>query len=113
MMKNLSAVIVGSHSARQLKTPVPLLPFGDTTVIGRTVAAYLEAGFDEIIVSLGQRDGNVREALTPLGGKVQVLVAPRVEAGEGEHGIGYLIRQGVEQLSTGSKALKGSAGRSR
>jgi molybdenum cofactor cytidylyltransferase len=100
MMKNLSAVIVAARSARRLRTPIPMLPFGDTTVLGRTLRAYLDAKFSEIIVVLGYRGEEIRSSLGDLAGKVVTVQAP-----SGDEPYSDLLRLGVERLSASAKAF--------
>ncbi len=100
MMKNLSAVIVASRTQRHLKTPVPLLPFGDTTVLGKTASAYLDAGFSEVILVLGYRGTEIQASLGPLAGKTQILIAPIPD-----EDFGGLVRRGIEKISSSAKAF--------
>jgi molybdenum cofactor cytidylyltransferase len=100
MMKNLSAVIVASRTQRHLKTPVPLLPFGDTTVLGKTASAYLDAGFAEVILVLGYRGTEIQASLGPLASRLQILIGPIPD-----EEYGTLVRRGVEKISSGSKAF--------
>jgi molybdenum cofactor cytidylyltransferase len=100
MMKNLSAVIVNSRAGRHLKTPVPMLPFGDTTILNRTLTAYLDAGFREVIVVLSYRATEVQTSLGPLAGRVHVVSAAHVD-----EEFGGLIRLGLERISNSSKGF--------
>ncbi len=98
MIKNLSAVILGTRSGPRLKTPIPLLPFGDATVLSRTLQAYLDAGFAEVILVVGPGGYEFRSSLGPLAGRIQL-----VEAGESEDRFAALVRAGMERVSTASK----------
>jgi molybdenum cofactor cytidylyltransferase len=100
MMKNLSAIIVAARSGRRLRTPIPMLPFGDTTVLGRTLRAYIDARFSEIIVVLGYRGEEIRACLGDLGSKVLTVQAP-----SGDEPYADLLRLGVERLSGAAKAF--------
>lgn len=100
MMKNLSAVIVAARSGRRLRTPIPMLPFGDTTVLGRTLRAYLDARFTEIVVVLGHRGEEIRASLGDLAAKVVTVQAPG-----GDEPYADLLRLGVERLSSSTKAF--------
>jgi len=94
MSKNLSALILGTRSGPRLKTAIPMLPFGETTVLNRTLSAYLEAGFSEVIVVLGSRAAEIRESLGPLQARVRV-----VETHAGEDHFAELVRTGLRALS--------------
>ncbi len=100
MIKNLSAIIVAARSGRRLRTPIPMLPFGDTTVLGRTLRAYLDARFSEIIVVLGHRGDEIRASLGDLAGKLVTVQAPA-----GDEPYADLLRLGVERLSGTAKAF--------
>jgi molybdenum cofactor cytidylyltransferase len=100
MMKNLSAIIVAARSGRRLRTPIPMLPFGDTTVLGRTLRAYVDAKFSEIIVVLGYRGEEIRASLGDLAGKIVPVQAPA-----GDEPYADLLRLGVERLSGTAKAF--------
>lgn len=100
MMKNLSAIIVAARSGRRLRTPIPMLPFGDTTVLGRTLRAYLDAKFSEVIVVLGYRGEEIRASLGDLGSKLVTVQAPA-----GDEPYADLLRLGVERLSGAAKAF--------
>jgi molybdenum cofactor cytidylyltransferase len=100
MMKNLSAIIVAARSGRRLRTPIPMLPFGDTTVLGRTLRAYIDAKFSEIIVVLGYRGEEIRASLGDLAGKLVTVQAPA-----GDEPYADLLRLGVERLSGTAKAF--------
>lgn len=100
MMKNLSAIIVAARSGRRLRTPIPMLPFGDTTVLGRTLRAYLTGQFSEIIVVLGHRGEEIRASLGDLATKALIVQAPG-----GDEPYADLLRLGVERLSGTAKAF--------
>jgi CTP:molybdopterin cytidylyltransferase MocA len=100
MMKNLSAVIVNSRAGRHLKTPVPMLAFGDTTILNRTLTSYLDAGFSEVIVVLSYRGSEVQASLGPLAGRVQVVSTAHVD-----EEFGGLIRFGLERVSPSAKGF--------
>lgn len=100
MMKNLSAIIVAARSGRRLRTPIPMLPFGDTTVLGRTLRAYLDAQCSEVIVVLGYRGEEIRASLGDLASKVVTVQAP-----SGDEPYADLLRLGVERLPSTAKAF--------
>jgi CTP:molybdopterin cytidylyltransferase MocA len=100
MLKNLSAVIIAARSGRRLRTPISMLPFGDTTVLGRTLRAYLEAKVSEIIVVLGYRGEEIRASLGDVGNKVSIVQAPT-----DDEPYAGLLRLGVERISTSAKAF--------
>ena len=100
MTQNLSAVILGTRSGPRLTTPIPMLPFGESTVLTRTLASYLEAGFAQVIVVLGSQAEEIRASLSPLGDRVRV-----VETAGGDDRFAEMVRVGVEALSGGSQGI--------
>ncbi len=77
----------------------PLLPFGAGTVAGACVASLRGAGVSEVIIVVGHRGGELKEALAREGG---VRFASNEEAG-GEMGVS--IARGVEALGAGTGAV--------
>jgi molybdenum cofactor cytidylyltransferase len=49
----VTGVVLAAGSSSRLRTPKQLLPYGDTTVLGATLAVARNAGFDQLIVTLG------------------------------------------------------------
>ena len=105
MMKNLSAVILAGRENRHLKMLKSTLPFGDSTVLNRTLQAYLDAGISELVLVLGHRAAEIRESLGNLEGKVKIVMAS-----EPEGDTGLLLREGVAAVSSSSKAFALGAG---
>jgi len=79
MSKNLSAVLVATRIQRRLKNPIPMLPFGEKTVLRQTIDAYLEAGIEEIAVVVGYRGSETQESLGSLPASVRVITGPDPE----------------------------------
>jgi molybdenum cofactor cytidylyltransferase len=100
MSKNLSAVVVASRTHRHLKNPVSLLPFGDSTVLGRTLHAYLGGGFSEVLVVISYRAAEVEASLQPLAGRIRVVASPHPD-----EDFAGLVRRGLEQVSSSSKGI--------
>jgi CTP:molybdopterin cytidylyltransferase MocA len=96
----IPAIIVGGREARHLRVPKQSLPFGDTTVLGKTVRAYVEAGASEVIVVLGYKSEQVLASLGPLHPSVKIVRNPLYE-----EGMGTFLRAGVRELPQGAKAF--------
>lgn len=99
MMKNLSAVLLAGRENRHLKTAKWTLPFGESTVLLRTLDAYLDAGAAEVVVVLASRADEVRASLSALmssarGSKIRVI-----EATDPEGNSGLLLREGVAAIA--------------
>jgi molybdenum cofactor cytidylyltransferase len=63
----VTGIVLAAGSSSRLGTPKQLLPYGDTTVLGATLAVARNARFDQLIVTLGAAAQAVREAV-PLAG---------------------------------------------
>jgi len=55
----IAAVILAAGESKRMGQPKMLLPWGDTTVLGRVISAYQEAGVENIIVVTGAARGQV------------------------------------------------------
>jgi molybdenum cofactor cytidylyltransferase len=87
------AVLIDGRETRHLRVPKQILPFGDTTVTGRTYRTYVEAGFAEILLVLGYKADIVIEELGPLPGNVRVVRNPLHD-----EGIASYIRAGMREV---------------
>ena len=56
----VTGVVLAAGGSRRLGTPKQLLPLGDTTVLGATVAVARSCPFDQLIVTLGGASDAVR-----------------------------------------------------
>jgi molybdenum cofactor cytidylyltransferase len=66
----ITGVVLAAGSSRRLGTPKQVLPYRDTTVLGATLDAARDAGFDQLIVTLGAAAEAVREAVRMDGADV-------------------------------------------
>ena len=64
----IAAVILAAGESKRMGQPKMLLPWGDTTVLGRVISAYQEAGIVNIFVVIGA----AREQVTAVAGQYQV-----------------------------------------
>lgn len=94
MTKNISAVLVATRIQRRLKNPIPMLPFGEKTILRQTIDAYLEAGIGEIAVVVGYRGSEIQESLRSLPGSVKVVISP-----DPEEPFNSMFRRGLQALS--------------
>ncbi len=95
MSKTISAVLVATRMQRRLKNPIPMLPFGEKTILRQTIDAYLEAGIGEIAVVVGYRGAEIQESLGPLPGSVKVIISA-----DPEEAFGSMFRRGLQALSS-------------
>ena len=59
----VTGVVLAAGSSRRLGTPKQLLPYRDTTLLGATLQVARDAGFDQLIVTLGGAAQAVRDAV--------------------------------------------------
>ncbi len=99
-MKPIPAILVGGREVRHLRVPKQILPFGETTVLGRTVQAYLDAGVSDVILVLGYKADLIESTLGPLPPKVRIVKNPLFD-----EGMGSFLRTGVRELPAGAEAF--------
>jgi molybdenum cofactor cytidylyltransferase len=68
----VTGVVLAAGYSRRLGTPKQLLPYRGTTLLGATLARARDAGFDQLIVTLGGAAGAVRDAVALDGADVVV-----------------------------------------
>jgi molybdenum cofactor cytidylyltransferase len=93
----ISAILLGGREVRHLRVPKQILPFGDVTVLGRTIRAYLDAGVSEVILVLGYKADAIEAQLGPLPSNVRVTKNPLFD-----EGMGTFLRLGVREVPAGS-----------
>ena len=96
----IPAIIVGGREARHLRLPKQSLPFGDSTVLGKTIHAYVDAGASEVIVVLGYKAEQIQAALGSLPPNVRFVRNPLFE-----EGMGTFLRTGVRELPADAKSF--------
>ncbi|HWS94126.1 MAG TPA: nucleotidyltransferase family protein, partial [Mycobacterium sp.] len=69
----VTGVVLAAGNSRRLGTPKQLLPYQNTTLLGATLKVARDAGFDQLIVTLGGAAQAVRDAV-PLDGADVVVV---------------------------------------
>jgi len=91
----ICALLVGRPESRHLRVPKHILPFGETTVVGRTMQAYLDAGFDEVILVLGYKADAIAGQIEPLPAKVRLVRNPLFD-----EGVGSYLRAGLREIGS-------------
>ncbi|MCA1636331.1 MAG: nucleotidyltransferase family protein [Acidobacteria bacterium] len=95
-MDNVAAILLAAGRSRRMGAFKPLLPFGGVTVVEACVANLRGAGIAEVVVVVGHRGDELREALAHESG---VRFARNEEA---ETEMGVSIARGVEALGAGA-----------
>lgn len=75
----ITGVVLAAGRSNRLGTPKQLLPYRDTTVLGATLDVARQAGFDQLILTLGGAASAVRAAMALDG--TDVVVVEDVERG--------------------------------
>src|SRR5581483_7145970 len=77
----ISGVLLAAGESRRMGSPKALLRYQGKTFIERICQAFLTAGVDELIVVLGARADQLRQAL-PAHPKLRTVVNPRYFQGQ-------------------------------
>jgi molybdenum cofactor cytidylyltransferase len=94
----ISGILLAAGESRRMGSPKALLRYQGKTFIERICQAFLTAGVDELIVVLGARADQLRQAL-PAHPKLRVVVNPRYFQGQLSS-----LMAGISALSPGSEA---------
>lgn len=76
---SVTGIILAAGQSRRLGRPKQILPFGDTTVLGRTVANAEASSLERILVVLGAVRDDVVAALAPT--RAEIVPNERFELG--------------------------------
>ncbi|MCA9728106.1 MAG: NTP transferase domain-containing protein [Candidatus Eisenbacteria bacterium] len=95
MSKKLSAILL-SRPLGQGRTPKMLLPFGDETVLARTLKAY--QGFDEVLVVVPGSGDGVDAAIQSSG-----IAARSIAVADAEAGLGEQLRAALDAASSSTQ----------
>ncbi len=91
----MTAILAGGPGTRHLRVPKQILPFGDTTVLGKTLSAYLDAGISEVILVLGYKADLVEAEVSPLPAQVRVARNPLFD-----EGMFSFVRSGLREMAS-------------
>nr|MBP7323306.1 molybdenum cofactor cytidylyltransferase [Deltaproteobacteria bacterium] len=90
--KMISGIILAAGESRRMGRPKLLLPWGNTTILGKVVDTYLETTISELIVVIGDNQESLKEILTSK----PVII---VENPQYHEGMSTSIRKGIEAAS--------------
>jgi len=94
----IAAVVLAAGQSKRMGSPKMILPWGDTTVIGRVIAVLQEAGVAEICAVTGGVHEQVEAALKGKG--VRLVFNPRFEQDE----MAISLQVGLANLSVQAQA---------
>lgn len=66
MSHNISAILLAAGLSSRMGTPKPLLPWGQTTILGQVVSTFAAAGLQEIVVITGGARAEVENLVKSL-----------------------------------------------
>jgi molybdenum cofactor cytidylyltransferase len=75
----VSAILLAAGESQRMGRPKQLLPFGSSTILGKTMDNLLSSRADEVIVVLGTRAGAMKQVIA--GRQVKVVVNPDYRKG--------------------------------
>ena len=75
----VSAILLAAGESQRMGRPKQLLPFGSSTILGKTIDNLLSSRADEVIVVLGTRAGAMKQVIA--GRQVKVVVNPDYRKG--------------------------------
>ena len=75
----VSAILLAAGESQRMGRPKQLLPFGSSTILGKTIDSLLSSRADEVIVVLGTRAGAMKQVIA--GRQVKVVVNPDYRKG--------------------------------
>ena len=93
----ISGLVLAAGTSSRLGQPKPLLPFGETTLLGRVLSQVRAAALDEVVVVLGAAAAEIRRQVDLS----QVTVAENPDFAEG---CASSYRTGLEALDPRSEA---------
>ncbi len=71
----VTGLVLGAGGSRRLGRPKQLLPYGERTLLGHTVATARSCEFDQLVVAIGGAAGDVAEKVDLSGAQVVVNTA--------------------------------------
>jgi molybdenum cofactor cytidylyltransferase len=95
---SIAALLLAAGQSRRMGAFKPLLPFGTRSVVEACVANLFAGGVDEVVIVVGHRQQEMREALAHLPVRFAVNA-------DSESEMGVSISRGVEQIPLDAEAV--------
>lgn len=90
-MKKITAVIIAAGAAARMRTVKQLLPFSNSTLLGKVITQAQRAAVDEVVTVLGANYEKIRE-------EISSYITGIVENENWEQGMGSSIAAGMQYL---------------
>ncbi|HEY4711825.1 MAG TPA: nucleotidyltransferase family protein, partial [Dehalococcoidia bacterium] len=94
----ISAILLAAGESNRMGQPKQLLPFGQSTILERTIDTLLDSAVSETIVVLGYRDEEIRKTIA--GKPVKIAINP-----DYQQGMSVSIIAGLKQIDKRARAV--------
>jgi molybdenum cofactor cytidylyltransferase len=94
----ISAILLAAGESNRMGQPKQLLPFGQSTIVERTIDNFLNSAVSETIVVLGYRDEEIRKTIS--GKPVKIAINP-----DYQQGMSASIIAGLKQINKRARAV--------
>ena len=94
----ISAILLAAGESNRMGQPKQLLPFGQSTIVERTLDNLLNSAVSETIVVLGYREGEIRKTIA--GKPVKIVINP-----DYQQGMSASIIAGLKQIDKKARAV--------
>jgi CTP:molybdopterin cytidylyltransferase MocA len=94
----ISAILLAAGESNRMGQPKQLMPFGQSTIVERTIDNLLNSAVSETIVALGYRDEEIRRTIA--GKPVKLVINP-----DYQQGMSASIIAGLKQIDKKARAV--------
>jgi len=94
----ISAILLAAGESNRMGQPKQLLPFGQSTIVERTIDNLLDSAVSETIVVLGYRDEEIRKTIADK--PVKIAINP-----DYQQGMSASIIAGLKQINKRARAV--------
>ena len=94
----ISAILLAAGESNRMGQPKQLMPFGQSTILERTIDNLLNSAVSETIVVLGYRNEEIRQTIS--GKPVKIAINP-----DYQQGMSASIIAGLKQVDTRARAV--------
>lgn len=94
----ISAILLAAGESNRMGQPKQLMPFGQSTIVGKTIDNLLNSAVSETIVVLGYREEEVRKTIA--GKTVKIAINP-----DYQQGMSTSIIAGLKQVDKRARAI--------